>query len=179
MEKSNCIYCKSTSYGTGCMYSPTNTHVHMDNPGGCIYCGTPSVGSGCLFNPYGNIHITSPEFLNRSAIQTEKASLLSYFFNSVSTISESEYKSPLDRLYKRVSAIIASAAEPFIEAFRFQETPLYENVSKQDFIKILEFKKRFSSDLKQLKRSLEEANLNFSKEIVEKTLKDAILDIKE
>ena len=30
MNRTSCIYCGSESYGKGCMYSPTDTHVHME-----------------------------------------------------------------------------------------------------------------------------------------------------
>ena len=178
MEKSSCIYCQSNSYGTGCSYSPTSTHVHMDNPGKCIYCGSPSIGSGCSFNPYGDIHIKAAEYLNRSAVQTEKATLLSYFLNvATSLFKESYYKSPLDRLYKRISCLLTSTSEPFLEAFNLQETPLYANLSKEDFVKVVDLKNKLKTNLKELRSTIKEGNLNFSQEVVEKAIIDAILDI--
>jgi hypothetical protein len=106
----------------------------MDIPQKCIYCGSQQLGAGCVWNPYGSQHIRGPEFLNRSAVQTEKASLLTYFFNIASKIVEenTKYTSPLDRLYKRMSGMIASVAEPLLEAFCLQQTPDYGNLSKKD-----------------------------------------------
>jgi DNA-directed RNA polymerase subunit RPC12/RpoP len=70
-KKTECIYCGSRSYGSGCLFSPTKIHVHMGDPTTCIYCGSKSVGSGCLFNPYGKIHVRGPEYLNRLSEQKE------------------------------------------------------------------------------------------------------------
>ena len=48
-----CRYCGSTSYGSGCIHSPTRKHRH--GPGGnkCIWCGSTSNGSGCIHSPTG------------------------------------------------------------------------------------------------------------------------------
>lgn len=176
--KSRCIYCESDSYGTGCMYSPTNVHVHTDNPGACIYCGSDSIGSGCGYNPYSKVHVKSSEFLNRSAIQTENAALLSYFLNvSSSMIEETCKDSPLNRLYNRVSSFIASSVEPFLNAFVVQESPSYSDLKKEDLITCIEMKKRLNVSIKSFKNIVEEYNLKLPKEIVEKVLLDAIIDI--
>ena len=86
MADTSCIYCGSSTYGKPCLYSPTDTHVHMDEPGKCIYCGSPYQGSGCMYNPYGNVHIKGPEFLNSAAIKTEKAAIMTYLFNVASKL---------------------------------------------------------------------------------------------
>lgn len=176
--RSLCIYCESDSYGTGCMYSPTNVHVHTDNPGKCIYCGSESTGSGCYYNPYAKVHVKSSEFLNRSAVQTEKASLLSYFLNiSTGMLEESVYDSPLNNLYKRISSFIASSVEPFIQAFVVQESPSYGNLKKEDLIKSVELKNKVDSNLNALKSTIQEYSTQLPQEIVEKVLLDSILDI--
>jgi hypothetical protein len=177
MADTSCIYCGSPSYGKHCLYSPTDTHVHMDEPGKCIYCGSPYVGGGCLYNPYGNIHVKGPEFLNRSAVQTEKAAVLTYIFNVASSlIKENEqYRSPLDRLYKRMVSIIASITEPLLETFSLQETPSYGKLSKKELIETVSVKNNLIKDLENLSKTIQEASLKLPQEIVEKTLVDAIM----
>jgi len=179
MADSNCIYCGSQSYGRPCTFSPTNTHVHMDLPQKCIYCGSQQLGSGCPWNPYGSQHVRGPEFLNRSAVQTEKASLLTYFFNIASkTLEEgSTYSSPLDRLYKRMSGMIASVTEPLLEAFCLQNTPNYGNLSKKELISTIDFRKKFEKNITDLSKTIDEAAHHLPQEIVEKTLLDAIMNL--
>ena len=171
MADTSCIYCGSSTYGKPCLYSPTDTHVHMDEPGKCIYCGSPYQGSGCMYNPYGNVHIKGPEFLNSAAIKTEKAAIMTYLFNVASKLLQENtlYKSPLDRVYKRTAAIIASIC--------LQETPSYGKLSKEELIKTVGFKKKFKTLLNEFSKTVTEASLELPQEIVEKTLVDAIMDI--
>ena len=173
-----CIYCGSESYGKGCIYSPTDTHIHI-NASGCIYCGSESRGGGCCYNPYGNTHVRGVEFLNKSAVQAEKAAVLTYILNMASSIliEGQTYTSPLDRLYKRVSYMIASIAEPLLETFSFQEAPTYKNLSKKDLIKTVEFKNKFKKQLSEFSQTISEASLALPKEIVENALIDAIVDM--
>jgi hypothetical protein len=151
----------------------------MDEPGKCIYCGSPYQGTGCLYNPYSNVHIKGPEFLSASAIKTEKASILTYIFSVASKMltENTLYKSPLDRVYKRTASIIASITEPLLEAFSLQETPTYGKLSKQELIKTVEYKQKFSKQLKEFSKLVTEASLDLPQEIVEKALVDAIMDI--
>ena len=60
--KNKCIYCKSTSYGKICPFSPHKIHVHMGDPNRCIYCGSTATGQNCPFNPHGKVHIHGIEF---------------------------------------------------------------------------------------------------------------------
>lgn len=177
-NSTSCIYCGSQSYGRPCMFSPTNTHVHMDEPGKCIYCGSPSIGGGCMFNPYGTVHVRGPEYLNNSALKTEKAAVLTYIFNMATSVLEegSFYKSPLDRLYKRMASIIASITEPLLEAFSLQETPSYKDMSKEQLIKSVEFKNKFKQHLESFSETVLEASDHLPQEIVENTLIDAIMN---
>jgi len=179
MADTSCIYCGSSTYGKPCLYSPTDTHVHMDEPSKCIYCGSPYQGSGCLYNPYGPVHVRGPEFLNSAAVKTEKASILTYIFNVASKmlVENTLYKSPLDRVYKRAAGIIASITEPLLEAFSLQETPTYGKLSKQELIKTVEYKQKFSKKLTEFSKIVTEASLELPQEIVEKALVDAIMDI--
>lgn len=177
--QTECIYCGSNSYGKKCMFSPTDTHVHMNNSDKCIYCASESRVGKCMFNPYGQNHVKGAEFLNKSALKTEKATILTYILNTVSILlSENTlYKSPLDRLYKRIASIIASVSEPLLEAFCLQETPTYKNLSKKQLIECIEYKKKFTKELEVFTDVINEASLKLPPEIVENVLMDAILNI--
>lgn len=179
MANTSCIYCGSGSYGRPCLFSPSNTHVHMDEPGKCIYCGSPGLGGGCGWNPYGDMHVRGPEFLNRASVQSEKAAVLTYIFNIASTLlAEGEsYSSPLDRLYKRMASVIASVTEPLLEALCLQESPTYGKLSKPELIKTVEFKNKFKKQLESFTETVREASLALPHEIVEKTLIDAIMNL--
>jgi hypothetical protein len=48
-----CRYCNSSSYGSGCMHSPTGKHEHRDDEKHCEWCGSSSYGSGCMYSPTG------------------------------------------------------------------------------------------------------------------------------
>ena len=48
---SNCRYCNSTSYGSGCLRSPHKRHEHVEDEKRCEFCGSSSYGSGCLNSP--------------------------------------------------------------------------------------------------------------------------------
>lgn len=62
-HEDKCMYCGSTSYGSGCIYGPKGIHVHPQNIGGkCIYCGSSSLGSGCIYNPFGKAHVRGVDF---------------------------------------------------------------------------------------------------------------------
>lgn len=179
MCKTQCIYCQSDTYGTPCVFSPTNTHVHFGSSDKCIYCGSNSVGSGCSYNPYGNIHVKGPDFLNRSNIQTEKTLLLTYIFEQL--IFENSYfpKSSLDRFWHRMSCIISNVSEPLLEALSLQETPIYATINKKQLIEAHEFKIKILNHLKILKEEIKTANLTLPSEIVEESILDAILSCNE
>ena len=51
-----CRYCGTKGvHGTGCLYSPSGMHEEVGDADHCIYCGSTSYGTGCLFaNPKEN-----------------------------------------------------------------------------------------------------------------------------
>lgn len=62
-HEDKCMYCNSSSYGTGCAYGPKGIHVHPQNAGGkCIYCGSSNIGSGCAYNPFGKNHVRGVDY---------------------------------------------------------------------------------------------------------------------
>jgi len=171
---SKCIYCNSEYYGSPCVFSPTNTHVHFGESDKCIYCGSTSSGSGCSYNPYGKNHIKGPEFLNRSNIQSERALVLNYMINQL--VQENlNYKSPLDRFYKRTSLLISNISQPLLEALSLQETPVYCQVDKKQLTESFELRQNIIKKLKELNSLVSEANLKLPPELVEESILDAIL----
>lgn len=180
MSNSECIYCGSHSYGTPCLFSPTNTHVHMNNGGKCIYCGSNQTGSGCLLNPYNKIHIRGQEFLSRAYIQTEKFSILSYLFNKLKFISLSEnYKSPLDNFYKKIANLIASTAQPLLEALYLQNYNVKSDLSKEHLIESFKLQQDLKKQFKITNELIKKANLNLPSELVEESIVSAIMSIDE
>lgn len=176
---SNCIYCNSDSFGSPCLFSPTNTHVHFGLGDRCIYCGGTSQGSGCVYNPYGKIHIKGPEFLNRTDIQTEKALILKYMLLKLNENFNNSYKSPLDRFYKRITYLISKTSEPFLEALNLSESSVINSTDKQQLLNAYKFQTETVKILSQLKALIKEAGLNMPPEIVEESLLNAILSDNE
>jgi len=175
---SHCIYCNSKYYGRPCLYSPTKTHVHFDNPGKCIFCGSRVIGTGCPFNPYGKIHVRGPEFLASVKEQVEKSTILTYLYESVTNFTESSIKSPLNRFLKRLSDIIGNSGEPLLETFKLQESRSYADLTKEQNITAFELKERLNHQYSEIMESVKYANLALPKEVVEKILMDVILSNK-
>ena len=61
-QTSRCMFCNSSSYGTGCPYSPHKKHVHIVSGLNCIYCGSINTGRGCPYNPFNKLHIRGVEY---------------------------------------------------------------------------------------------------------------------
>lgn len=175
MANSNCIYCNSDSFGSPCLFSPTNTHVHFGSGDRCIYCGSSSQGSGCVYNPYNKIHIRGPEFLNRKDLQTEKTLMLKYMISKLDEEFDTSYKSPLDRFYKRITHLIAGTSEPFLEALRLSESSAINSTNKQQILDAYKFQTETVKILQQLKTLIKEANLILPPEMVEESLINAVL----
>jgi len=177
-NKTECVYCGSTSYGRTCLFSPNKVHVHTGDPTSCMYCSSKSVGSGCLFNPYGKNHVKSPDFLNRFTEQAEDAVLLNYIIEKIQKNNDLKYNSTLDRFYKRISSIIANISEPLLEALHISEKPTYKSLTIEQLSKAIECKKIIVNKLSELKIILSETNLILPTEIVEEIIIDAIISSK-
>jgi hypothetical protein len=174
-NKTECIYCGSTSYGTTCLFSPNKVHVHTGDPTTCMYCGSKSVGSGCLFNPYGKNHIRGPEYLNRFTEQAKDLFVLNYLTEKLKIKNDLNYSSPLDRFYKRISSLITNLSEPLLEAFYMLEKPSYKNLNKDQLVTAIESKNVLIGKLSEIKDILSEINLVLPTEIVEEIIVDAII----
>lgn len=171
-----CVYCGSSNYGSGCLYSPVNCHAHMDNSDKCIYCGSSNYGSGCLLNPYGNTHIKGGLLFQKIKEQLQKSTVLTHLFEMLDQSNDLKYKSPLDRFYKRFAASIRQLSQPFLESFLIIEKPILESVDMDTQLKISELRENLEIDIKNLRKSIQNANTSLPTEIVEKMLIDAIIN---
>lgn len=176
MDKiTKCIYCSSTSHGRPCLFSPTNTHVHMGDSEKCIYCGSKYLGSGCMFNPYSKFHVRGPEFLSKVREQVEKTTVLNYLLENLNMENDLNYKSSLDRFYKRIVSIVSTLGQPLLEALHLSEKPTYDKLSKSQMIKTVEYKQIISEHLRKLNKTLFDANTELPRELVEEIIVDAII----
>lgn len=174
-----CVYCGSNGYGKPCVYSPTNTHAHCDEAGKCIYCGSKSLGFGCPNNPYGKVHIRPAAFFLQVKEQVQKSAVLTQLFERFSINPEKGYKSPLDRLYKRLAGTIAELSEPFLEAFSLQEMPILEKLEPEQQEITTQISQRLDEQISDLRKTLKYANLSLPTEIVENLLISATLKADE
>jgi hypothetical protein len=177
-NRTECIYCGSTSYGKTCYLSPNKVHVHTGDPTVCIYCGSKAVGSGCYNNPYGKMHVRGPEFLNRFTEQTEKAVLLKYILEKLKQNEQKQTNSFLDNFYSKVCSMITDATQPLLEMFFMMEKPTYKNLDKEQMVIAIESKKIVADKLSEIKDVLLEVNLVLPTEIVEEIIVDAIISSK-
>lgn len=175
----HCIYCNSTTYGKPCLFSPTNTHVHFDDPHKCIYCGSRSLGGGCLFNPFGKVHIRGPEYLANVKEQTEKSAILSYLYENLLRDEPQRPLTPLSRFYKRLLGIITNASQPLLEALSLQSKPNLSNLTKEDHLKAYDLKNKLTYQYQELLETLKHANLSLPQEVVEEIVVDAIMSASE
>lgn len=177
-NRTECIYCGSTSYGKTCYMSPNKVHVHTGDPTACIYCGSKSIGSGCYYNPYGKMHVKGPEFLNRFTEQTEKAVLLSYIIEKMQQKQQKKSTSILDSFYSKVCSLITNISQPILESFFITEKPTYKDLDKDQMMIAIESKKIIIEKLSEVKDVLSEINLVLPTEIVEEIIVDAIISSK-
>jgi len=170
------MYCASSSYGQPCIYSPTNTHVHADEPNKCIYCGSTSYGSGCAYNPYSNYHVRGGTIFMQIQEQVKKSAVMTHMLEMLQQKNDKKYKSPLDRMYKRLSEMVLRLSEPLLEAFAISQTPIIEGKDANQTEEIENIKDRLVEEFKDIRATLKYANAALPVEIVEKILISAILD---
>jgi hypothetical protein len=80
---SKCIYCDSTNYGVGCMYSGNKYHVHTDDPKRCIYCGSTGFGVGCIYSP-NKYHIHGGVYNNMIKENVQNTLITGYLMKALS-----------------------------------------------------------------------------------------------
>ncbi len=175
--QSHCMYCNSTSYGRPCIYSPTKTHVHINNPGKCIYCGSKYRGSGCIYNPYNKIHTMGVDYTGQIKEQVTKSALCSYLLQQMiddPTLMEST--SPLDRFYSRVAMLLSHTGQPFMDALHLDGRDIKAQLTKEQVIEAFELRKLLESKFSEITEILEKSNQSLPVEIIEESIIEALLD---
>jgi len=171
----SCIYCGGIGYGKPCVYSPTNTHAHCDDPSKCIYCASKALGFGCVYNPYGKMHIRPAAFFLQVKEHLEKSVVLTQLFERLEQTPDQNYKSPLDRFYKRMAGTIIKLSEPLLESLKLQQMPILENLDPSQKETVSELTERLEEQISDLRQTIKYANLSLPTELVEKILLKAVL----
>jgi hypothetical protein len=195
---SRCMYCGSTSYGSGCIFASHKTHIHVDDPTKCIYCGMLAYGSGCIYNPYNKTHVHGMDVGQTIKEQVKKTIELTYITEKLfEDITESEaYKlnlvdknfnlrrapntpyehnlvSPLSRFINRIKKFLPDS-NIVVESLKLFSSA--KNESVDDFKNKVELKSEAINIIKNLKSLLKEKSKVLSPELIETTLEEAILE---
>lgn len=180
---SKCIYCGSSAYGKSCLYSPTGNHMHMDESDKCIYCASKNSGQGCPYNPYGTLHVKGFAIYNNVKEQITKTAILAVLLEKLENTDNrnKQYKSKLDRLYKRASKNFTESMTPFLDAYSIQseKVVLSEKLSDDKIVESIDISNRLSDQLEDLFSTLKHANCALPPEIVENILADAIVKVSD
>ena len=198
--ESRCMYCGSTSYGSGCVFSTKHIHIHTDDPTRCIYCGMLAYGSGCIFNPYNHMHIHGMDVGQTVAESVRKTVELTYLTDRLfediksceayklklinengtlirapETPYEQRLVSPLSKFLQNIKKYLVADSESVVTSLKLQQNNMH-NESVEEYESKLQFKHEAEHLIKQLK-SLIKNNINsMSLESVESAIESAILD---
>jgi hypothetical protein len=195
---SRCMYCGSTSYGSGCIFASHKTHIHVDDPTKCIYCGMLAYGSGCIYNPYNKTHVHGMDVGQTIKEQVRKTTELTYITDCLfQDITESEaYKlnlvdknfnlrrtpntpyeynlvSPLSRLINRIKKFLPNSSI-VVESLKLLSSAKKESI--EDYKNKVEFKSEASIIIKNLKSLIREKSKVLSPELIETALEEAIIE---
>ena len=195
---SRCMYCGSTSYGSGCIFASHKTHIHVDDPTKCIYCGMLAYGSGCIYNPYNKTHVHGMDVGQTIKEQVYKTVELTYItdrlfeditesvayklnlvdknFNlrrTPNTPYEHNLVSPLSKLINRIKKFLPNS-NIVVESLKLLSSS--KNESVEDYKNKIEFKSEAMSIIKSLKDLLIEKSQVLSPELIETALEEAILE---
>lgn len=195
---SRCMYCGSTSYGSGCIFASHKTHIHVDDPTKCIYCGMLAYGSGCIYNPYNKTHVHGMDVGQTIREQVRKTVELTYITDRLfENITESEafklnlvdknfnlrrvpktpYEhnlvSPLSRLLGRIKKYLPET-NIVVESLKLLSSSKSESV--EDFKNKLDLKTEAIQIIKDLKHLIKEKSNILSPELIESALEEAILE---
>jgi hypothetical protein len=195
---SKCMYCGSTSYGSGCIFSSHRMHIHVDDPTKCIYCGMMSYGSGCIFNPFTRMHVHGMDIGQTIKETTRKTVELTYLTDRIlSSIQDNEaYKaklidkkgniirvpvnlheqrliSPLSRLFVKLKNYISVDAETLCESLKLtnvqEETP-------EEYEQKLQLEHEAKHLVIQLNELIKKNITKMSLENIEAAIESAILE---
>lgn len=200
-RESRCMYCGSTSYGTGCVFASHSRHVHVDDPTRCIYCGLLAYGSGCIFNPFSRVHIHGADVGQTIKETFRKTVELSYITDRLFTATEKTeaYKlglinkegkilrppetayeqrliSPLNITLNQIKKFINTDAALIIESLKLINNSNITEESVQDFKNSLEFKEELSTILRDLRIVISKHINVLSLESLEKNIEEVLLN---
>jgi hypothetical protein len=196
--QSKCMYCGSTSYGSGCIFSSHRMHIHVDDPTKCIYCGMMAYGSGCIFNPFTRMHVHGMDVGQTIKETVRKTVELSYITDRLlennknteayklglidikgnllrvpETVHEQRLISPLSRLLFKLKTYIPVSAEMLTESLKLIPS-LSESV--EEFESKIELEYELKPLISQIKEIIKKASNKISHERIEEAIETAILD---
>jgi len=106
----------------------------------------------------------------------KKSAVMSHLFEMLEQKPDKKYRSPLDRLYKRMAGTLQKLSEPFLDAFKLQETPIMENLEPNAQEEVDQLRKRLTEQLSDIRKTILHANLSYPVELVENILTSAIIN---
>ena len=196
---SRCMYCGSTSYGSGCIFSSHKLHIHVDDPTRCIYCGLLAYGSGCTFNPFNKMHIHGMDIAQHVNETVNKTINLMYFIEKLSTnIKDTEaYKlklinengniiraphdnheksliTPLSISYYKIIKNIIN--EHVVETLQLLSAANSAEETIEEFKQKIEIKEDISDIIIRFKKILNEKYYNISIDIIERAIEELIIE---
>ena len=192
------MYCGSTSYGSGCIFSSHRMHIHVDDPTRCIYCGMMAYGSGCIFNPFTKMHIHGVDvgqtiketvrktvelsyITDRLLEQTKstpayKAGLIDERGNLIrppSTPYEQRLISPLSRLLENLKKHITTDNQTIIESLKLLSASSSETA--EEYKSKLQIEHDLTHIIRQLKVIINKGIHEISLEKLEEAIESSIL----
>jgi len=199
--QSKCIYCGSTSYGSGCIFSAARIHIHTDDPTRCIYCGMLAFGSGCIFNPYTKMHIHGADFGQTIKETLRKTVEISYLTDRLfENIKDSEaYKiklinekgnllrapvspheerliSPLSKLLLNLKKYIQVDSTTITESLKLLSQQAAYNTTIEEYELKLAFEHDMKHLLKQFLTLIHSNSTQLSIEDIESSIESSLLE---
>lgn len=200
-NQSKCIYCGSTSYGSGCIFSSHRIHVHTDDPTRCTYCGMMSYGSGCIFNPFSNMHVHGIDVAQTIKETVRKTVELSYITDRLlKPITKSEaYKiklidktgkllrapesvyeqnlvSPLSKLLYRLKRHMPEDVTPLVESLKLLSQLNNVNETAEQYKDRINFEAEIKPIISHLYSTIKLHNHKLSLEAIESSIENALLE---
>ena len=198
--QSRCMYCGSTSYGSGCVFSAKHIHIHTDDPTRCIYCGMMAYGSGCIFNPYNHMHVHGMDVGQAIAESVRKTVELTYLTDRLfENIKDSEaYRlklinesgvlirapetpyeqrlvSPLSNFLQNIKKYLVADSASVVNALKLQQNNVH-NETIEEYESKLQFEHEVKHIINQLKQLITDNITSMSLESVEGAIESAILN---
>lgn len=199
-NESRCIYCGSTSYGSGCIFSSHHIHIHTDDPTRCIYCGMMAYGSGCIFNPYNKMHIHGADVGQTIKETIRKTVELSYItdrlfekikdseayrvglinesgklLRSPETPYEQRLVSPLSRLLQDIKKFLPVNSANVTETLKVLSSAQMYSESVEEYAKKIKLEAALRPILQDLKSKISASACDLSLESIESAVEAALL----